>query len=59
MRTAEIQRDTKETQVFVSVNLDGEGRANLDSGVPFLDHMLDQIARHGAVDLTVKARGDL
>jgi imidazoleglycerol-phosphate dehydratase len=59
MRTAEIQRDTKETQVFVSVNLDGEGRANLDSGVPFLDHMLDQVARHGAVDLTVKARGDL
>jgi imidazoleglycerol-phosphate dehydratase len=59
MRTADIQRDTKETQVFVSVNLDGEGRASLDSGVPFLDHMLDQIARHGAVDLTVRARGDL
>ena len=59
MRKAEIQRDTKETQVFVSVNLDGTGEAKLDSGVPFLDHMLDQIARHGAIDLTVKARGDL
>ena len=59
MRTAEIQRDTKETQVFVAVNLDGTGKASLASGVPFLDHMLDQIARHGVVDLTVKAKGDL
>ena len=59
MRKADIQRDTKETQVFVSVNLDGTGEAKLDSGVPFLDHMLDQIARHGAIDLAVKARGDL
>jgi len=59
MRTAEIQRDTKETQVYVAVNLDGTGKASLDSGIPFLDHMLDQIARHGTVDLTVKARGDL
>ena len=55
MRTAEIQRDTKETQVFVAVNLDGTGKSSLASGVPFLDHMLDQIARHGALDLTVKA----
>jgi len=59
MRTAEIQRDTKETQVFVSVNLDGMGKASLASGIPFLDHMLDQIARHGLVDLEVEARGDL
>ena len=59
MRTAEIQRDTKETQVYVAVNLDGTGKASLDSGIPFLDHMLDQIARHGTVDLAVKARGDL
>mgnify|MGYP000093881544 CR=1 FL=1 len=59
MRTAEIQRDTKETQVFVAVNLDGTGQAILASGIPFLDHMLDQIARHGVVDLTVKAKGDL
>jgi imidazoleglycerol-phosphate dehydratase len=59
MRTAEIQRDTKETQVFVAVNLDGAGQASLASGIPFLDHMLDQIARHGALDLTVRAKGDL
>jgi imidazoleglycerol-phosphate dehydratase len=59
MRTAEIQRDTKETQVFVAVNLDGAGQASLASGIPFLDHMLDQIARHGALDLTIRAKGDL
>jgi imidazoleglycerol-phosphate dehydratase len=59
MRKAEIQRDTKETQVYVSVDLDGRGEAQLASGLPFLDHMLDQIARHGAVDLAVRARGDL
>ena len=59
MRKAEIQRDTKETQVFVALDLDGTGVASLSSGIPFLDHMLDQIARHGAIDLTVRARGDL
>jgi imidazoleglycerol-phosphate dehydratase len=59
MRKAEIQRDTKETQVFVAVDLDGTGRSELASGIPFLDHMLDQVARHGAMDLTVRARGDL
>ena len=59
MRSAEIQRDTKETQVFVAVGLDGRGDAELASGIPFLDHMLDQIARHGMVDLTVRAKGDL
>ncbi|HET9576298.1 MAG TPA: imidazoleglycerol-phosphate dehydratase HisB [Usitatibacter sp.] len=59
MRKAEIQRDTKETQVFVGVDLDGSGSAQLASGIPFLDHMLDQLARHGAMDLTVRARGDL
>jgi imidazoleglycerol-phosphate dehydratase len=59
MRSAEIQRDTKETQVFVAVGLDGRGDAQLASGIPFLDHMLDQIARHGMVDLTVRAKGDL
>jgi imidazoleglycerol-phosphate dehydratase len=59
MRSAEIQRDTKETQVFVAVALDGRGDAQLASGIPFLDHMLDQIARHGMVDLTVRAKGDL
>jgi imidazoleglycerol-phosphate dehydratase len=59
MRKAEIQRDTKETQVFVALDLDGRGNAELASGIPFLDHMLDQIARHGAIDLTVRAKGDL
>jgi imidazoleglycerol-phosphate dehydratase len=59
MRKAEIQRDTKETQVFVALDLDGTGEATLSSGIPFLDHMLDQIARHGAIDLTVRATGDL
>ena len=59
MRKAEIQRDTKETQVFVGVDLDGRGEGTLASGIPFLDHMLDQIARHGALDLTVRAKGDL
>jgi imidazoleglycerol-phosphate dehydratase len=59
MRKAEIQRDTKETRVFVALDLDGTGRAELASGIPFLDHMLDQIARHGAIDLTVRAKGDL
>jgi imidazoleglycerol-phosphate dehydratase len=59
MRKAEIQRDTKETQVFVAIDLDGRGEAKLASGIPFLDHMLDQIARHGAIDLEVRAKGDL
>src|SRR5690625_3314890 len=57
-RQATVSRDTLETQITVSVNLDGTGVAELDSGVPFLDHMLDQIARHGLIDLTVKAKGD-
>ena len=59
MRKAEIQRDTKETQVKVALDLDGAGAARLSSGIPFLDHMLDQIARHGAMDLEVNAKGDL
>ena len=59
MRKAEIQRDTKETQVRVALDLDGAGSAKLASGIPFLDHMLDQLARHGALDLDVRAKGDL
>jgi imidazoleglycerol-phosphate dehydratase len=59
MRKAQVIRNTNETKVTVSVNLDGSGRAKLASGVPFLDHMLDQVARHGMVDLDVKAVGDL
>ena len=58
-RTAEITRNTSETQIRVALNLDGTGRQKLNTGVPFLDHMLDQIARHGLVDLEVDAVGDL
>jgi imidazoleglycerol-phosphate dehydratase len=59
MRSAEVTRNTAETRIKVKVNLDGTGIAKLASGVPFLDHMLDQIARHGLVDLEVEAAGDL
>jgi imidazoleglycerol-phosphate dehydratase len=59
MRTAQVTRNTLETQISVSLNLDGAGTAKLASGVPFLDHMLDQIARHGLIDLDVVAKGDL
>jgi imidazoleglycerol-phosphate dehydratase len=59
MRKAEIQRDTKETRIRVALDLDGRGEAKLASGIPFLDHMLDQVARHGAIDLAVDAKGDL
>jgi len=58
-RTAEVQRDTLETQIRVRLNLDGAGAGRFDTGVPFLDHMLDQVARHGLIDLEVKAVGDL
>ena len=58
-RRASISRKTAETEITVEVNLDGSGRADLATGVPFLDHMLDQVARHGLVDLTVRAKGDL
>jgi imidazoleglycerol-phosphate dehydratase len=59
MRTAEVRRDTAETRIRVRVDLDGTGRQDLATGIPFLDHMLDQIARHGLVDLEVEAKGDL
>ena len=58
-RIAEITRNTNETQIRVAINLDGTGRQKLNTGVPFLDHMLDQIARHGLIDLEVEAVGDL
>jgi imidazoleglycerol-phosphate dehydratase len=58
-RKATIKRDTLETQIQVSINLDGSGDYNVDTGVPFLDHMLDQVARHGLIDLDIKAKGDL
>jgi imidazoleglycerol-phosphate dehydratase len=59
MRTADITRNTKETQIRIAVNLDGKGHAKLDSGIPFLDHMIDQIARHGLIDIELQATGDL
>jgi len=57
-RKAKVSRDTLETQITVEVNLDGTGQSNFETGVPFLDHMMDQIARHGLIDLSVQANGD-
>jgi imidazoleglycerol-phosphate dehydratase len=59
MRSADVRRDTAETRIHVRIDLDGTGRQQLATGVPFLDHMLDQIARHGLIDLDVHADGDL
>jgi imidazoleglycerol-phosphate dehydratase len=59
MRTAEVLRNTKETQIRVRVELDGTGVAHLATGIPFLEHMLDQVARHGMLDLEIDATGDL
>ncbi len=59
MRQAQVTRTTLETQISITLNLDGTGKSVLDSGVPFLDHMLDQIARHGMIDLEISAKGDL
>ena len=58
-RIATVQRDTKETKIQVRVNLDGTGAATLETGIGFFDHMLDQIARHGLIDLEIRAEGDL
>jgi imidazoleglycerol-phosphate dehydratase len=59
MRTADVTRNTKETQIRVELNLDGSGQAKLATGIGFFDHMLDQIARHGLIDLEIEAKGDL
>ena len=59
MRSAEVQRNTLETRVRVKVDLDGSGKSKLATGVGFFDHMLDQIARHGMLDLEIEAQGDL
>ena len=59
MRSAQVTRKTLETQIIASINLDGTGLSQLDTGIPFLDHMLDQIARHGLMDLKVSCKGDL
>ncbi len=59
MRTAKVERNTKETRIQVRLNLDGSGIAKLSTGIPFLEHMLDQVARHGMLDLEIEAKGDL
>ena len=59
MRSAKVSRNTLETQISVELNLDGSGQAKFDTGLPFLDHMLDQIARHGLLDINISAQGDL
>ena len=59
MRQASVQRQTKETDIRVSINIDGGGRADIDTGIGFLDHMLEQIARHGLMDIEIRAKGDL
>ena len=58
-RQATVNRDTLETQISVSVNLDGSGKASFNTGLPFLEHMLDQVARHGMLDMDIQAKGDL
>lgn len=58
-RSASVQRNTKETRISITLDLDGSGRFEAETGLPFLEHMLDQIARHGMIDLTIKAEGDL
>lgn len=58
-RRAQVSRDTLETQISVALNLDGRGKAELETGLPFLEHMLDQIARHGMLDISIRAKGDL
>ena len=57
-RTASVSRDTLETQISVTVNLDGTGKGVFDTGVPFLEHMMDQISRHGLIDLDISCKGD-
>jgi imidazoleglycerol-phosphate dehydratase len=59
IRSAKVSRKTKETDISVEINIDGTGISNLDSGIGFLDHMLEQISRHGLFDLSIKAKGDL
>ena len=58
-RSAKVERNTNETQISVAINLDGTGKLQCETGLPFLDHMLDQIARHGLIDIEINAKGDL
>ena len=57
-RTASVERNTLETQIRVAINLDGTGKASFDTGMPFLEHMMEQIARHGLIDLDITCKGD-
>jgi imidazoleglycerol-phosphate dehydratase len=59
MRSAQVTRNTLETKISIGLNIDGSGKVKLDTGLPFLEHMLDQIARHGLIDLDIQAKGDL
>ena len=59
MRKAKVERNTKETKILSTVNLDGVGKSNIDTGIGFLDHMVEQISRHGLIDIDLKAKGDL
>jgi imidazoleglycerol-phosphate dehydratase len=59
MRKAEVSRNTLETQITVAINIDGTGQSQFSTGLAFLDHMLDQVARHGMMDISVQAKGDL
>ena len=59
MRKAKVERNTKETQISSTVNIDGVGKSNIDTGIGFLDHMVEQISRHGLLDIDLKAKGDL
>ncbi|MGD8547573.1 MAG: imidazoleglycerol-phosphate dehydratase, partial [Thiohalophilus sp.] len=58
-RSANIERNTLETQIQVEINLDGQGKVDLNTGLPFLEHMLEQVARHGMIDISIQAKGDL
>ncbi len=58
-RSAKVSRDTLETQISVAINLDGSGQSSFDTGIPFLEHMLEQVSRHGLIDLEIKAKGDV
>ncbi|MCK5187754.1 MAG: imidazoleglycerol-phosphate dehydratase, partial [Deltaproteobacteria bacterium] len=59
MRKAKVERKTKETEIAVEINIDGSGQGNIKTSIPFLDHMLELLARHGLFDITIKAKGDI
>ena len=59
MRKSEVARKTRDTDIFIALDLDGEGRSSIDTGIPFMNHMLELFAKHGFFDLTVRAKGDI